>query len=116
MAIDEHGIPFHAKLMKVGYAIFSRGKKGTIRFNRIIAVFCVVDGQRFTLGAEAVRRKNEQAEVVGRLLRKCRACGVRISPVLTDRGCFSTSVMGTVRETAIRCSCRPSSTIPSSIS
>ena len=96
--IDEHDIPFHAKIMKMKYAIFSRGKKGTIRFNRIITIFCVVDGQRLTLGAEVVRRKDEQAEIVGRLLERCRACGVHISAVLMDRGYYSTAVMERVRE------------------
>ena len=98
VAIDEHDIPFHAKIMRMKYAIFSRGKKGTIRFNRMITVFCVVDGQRFTLDAEVVRRKSEQAAVVGRLLERCRASGVMISAVLMDRGYFSTGVMERVRE------------------
>ena len=98
VAIDEHDIPFHAKVMKMGLALFSRGKKGTIKFNHIITIFCVVDGQRITLGAEVLRSQQDQAAAVGRLLKQCSDCGVRISLVIMDRGYYSTSVMETVRE------------------
>ena len=98
VAIDEHDIPFHAKVMKMGLALFSRGKKGTIKFNRIITIFCVVDGQRITLGAEVLRSQQDQAAAVGRLLKQCRDSGIRISLVIMDRGYYSTGVMATVRE------------------
>ena len=56
VAIDEHDIPFHAKCMRMAYSVSSRGKKGTIWFNRLVIIFCVEDGQRLTLEVEVARR------------------------------------------------------------
>ena len=55
VAIDEHDIPLHEKCKKMIYAVFSRGKKGTIRFNRLVTIYCTVNGQRLTLGVEVMR-------------------------------------------------------------
>lgn len=98
VAIDEHDIPFHAKFMKMVYAVFSKGKKGTIRFNRLATVYCIVAGQQFTLGVEVVRLGDTNAEVVARLLEQCRQCNIRIATVTMDRGFYSTGVMATVRK------------------
>ena len=98
VAIDEHDIPFHSKCMKMLYAVFSKGKKGTIRFNRLATIYCIVDGQRFTLGVDVVRRGETNAEVVARLLEQCKKCHIRILTVTMDRGFYSTAVMATVRE------------------
>ena len=98
VAIDEHDIPFHAKCMKMSYAVFSRGKKGTIQFNRLATIYCMVNGQRLTLGVEVVRRRDDTASVVRRLLGRCRTCGIRISSVTADRGFYSTAVMAAIRE------------------
>ena len=100
-AIDEHDIPFHAKVMRTVWKIRNRKKKGTVTFNHIITISCVVDGQRVVLAAEVVRSKKEQAAAVKRLLKQCRDCGIRISSVLMDRGYYSTDVMATVREAGI---------------
>ena len=98
VAIDEHDIPFHAKCMSMIYAVSSRRKKGTKWFNRIITVFCVIDGERFVLGQEVIRTKEEKAVVVRRLLRQCGSMRIAISDVIMDRGYYSTEVMEAVRE------------------
>ena len=98
VAIDEHDIPFHAKCMNMLYAVFSKGKKGTIRFNRIATIYCIVAGQQFTLGVEVVRIGESCAQTVERLLEQCRRCNIKISIITMDRGFYSTAVMATVRE------------------
>ena len=98
VAIDEHDIPFYARRMKMIYAVSSRSKKGTIWFNRMITVFCVVDGERLVLCQEVIRQKEEKAEVVRRMLAQCRLMGVSVSDVIMDRGYYSTEVMEAVRE------------------
>ena len=100
-AIDEHDIPFHAKVMRTAWQIRNRKKKGTVKFNRIITISCVVYGQRIVLAAEVVSSKKEQAAAVKRLLKQCRDCGIRISSVLTDRGYCATDVTATIREAGI---------------
>ena len=76
-------------------------EKGTVKFNRIITISCVVDGQRVVLAAEVVRSKKEQAAAVRHQIKQCHDCGVRISSVLMDSGYYSTDVMATVREAGI---------------
>ena len=100
-AIDEHDIPFHAKVMRTAWQIRNRKKKGTVKFNRIITISCVVDGQRIALAAEVVCSKKEQAAVVKRLLKQCRDCGIKISSILMDRGYYAADVIATVREAGI---------------
>ena len=101
-AIDEHDIPFHAKVMRTAWQIRNRKKKGTVKFNRIITISCVVDGQRIVLAAEVVCSKEKQAAAVKRLLKQCRDCGIRISSVLMDRRYYATDVTATIREAGIR--------------
>lgn len=101
VAIDEHDIPLHVQIMKIIHAVFSRGKKGTIRFHRMVTIYCTVNGQCLTLGVEVMRRGESNADVVRRLLKECSRCGVRISTVTMDRGFYSTAVMHVLREAGI---------------
>ena len=97
VAIDEHDIPFHAKCMNLLYTVCSKGKKGTTRFNRIVTIFCVVKGQHITLGVEVATRDDTTADIVERLLKQCRECGIDIEDVITDRGYYSTDVFRVIR-------------------
>ena len=101
VAIDEHDIPLHEKCKKMIYAVFSKGKKGTIRFNRLVTIYCIVNGQRLTLGVEVMRTGQNNADMVRLLIRECSRCGIRISSVTADRGFYSTAVMHAVRNAGL---------------
>ena len=71
VSIDMHDIPFYAKCMNLLYAVKSKCKKGTTTFVRLATIHCVVNGSRLTLGVEVVRRKDDTAEIVKRLIEQC---------------------------------------------
>ena len=101
VAIDEHDIPSHAKVMDMAYAVFSRYKKGTKKFHRLATLHCVVDGHRLTLGVEVVRRGDDTAETVRRLLWKARRRDIRMSSITIDRGFHSVDVIETIKAAGI---------------
>ncbi len=101
VAIDEHDIPSYAKVMNMAYAVFSRYKKGTKKFHRLATLHCVVDGHRLTLGIEVVRREDDTAETVRRLLWRARQRGIRMSSITIDRGFHSVDVIETIKATGI---------------
>ncbi len=101
VAIDEHDIPSHAMVMNMAYAVFSRYKKGTKKFHRLATLHCVVDGHRLTLGVEVVRRGDDTAETVQRLLWRARRRGIRMSSITIDRGFHSVDVIETIKATGI---------------
>ena len=68
VAIDEHDIPSYAKVMNMAYVVFSRYKKGTKKFHRLATLHWMVEGRRLTLGVEVVRRGDNTAGTVQRLL------------------------------------------------
>ena len=99
-AIDMHDIPLYAKgLMK--YAVYSKYKRGTKKFVRLATIHCVVAGQRLTLGVAVVRRGDETADVVERLLRGCRRRGIRVRSLAVDRGFHSVAVMRRAKKMGI---------------
>lgn len=97
VSIDMHDVPLHAKCMRLVYTVFSKGKSGTIRFNRLATIHCVVDGCRLVLGVEIVRRGVDTAEVVTRLLEECRRNRILISTITLDRGFYSVSVIEAIK-------------------
>ena len=101
VAIDEHDIPSYAKVMNMAYAVFSRYKKGTKKFHRLATLHCVVDGHRLTLGVEVVRREDDTAGTVRRLLWRARRRGIRMSSITIDRGFHSVDVMEAIKATGI---------------
>ena len=99
-AIDMHDIPLYAKdLMK--YAVYSKYERGTKRFVRLATIHCVVAGQRLPLGMAVVRRGDEAADIVERLLRGCRRRGIRVRSLAMDRGFYSVDVMLGVGKTGV---------------
>ena len=51
-----HSVLRYTKTMRMLYVVFSKGKNGTTRFNRMATIHCVMDGSRLAPGAEVVRR------------------------------------------------------------
>ena len=101
VSIDEHDIPSYARVLGMTYAVFSKYKKGTKKFHRLATLHCVVDGHRLTLGVEVVRREDDTAGTVRRLLWRARRRGIRMSSITIDRGFHSVDVIEAIKATGI---------------
>jgi putative transposase len=95
VALDTTLIPYHG-LPFCDPAEVYRGqrKSGTTHFHAYATAYLVRGGRRFTLALAAVRHGTPPDQVVGLLLRRVRAAGLKIRLVLLDRG-FNTA--GVVR-------------------
>ena len=102
IAIDMHDIPVYAKKIKDEYIRKAKSKNGTSTFIRVISVHCVINGERFTLGATIMRKDDKTAAVVRKLLSACRTQGIKISYVLMDRGFHSVDVLNTLEEMGLK--------------
>ena len=80
------------------YAIFSKSKRGTTKFNRLATIHCVVDGCRFTLGIEIMRKENTTADMVKKLISGCKKYGIRISSVTLDREFHSVKIINLLKK------------------
>ena len=98
VSIDMHDIPFYCKVLNMTYAIFSKSKRGTTKFNRLATIHCVVDGCRFTLGIEIMRKENTTADMVKKLISKCKKYGIRISSVTLDREFHSVEIINLLKK------------------
>ena len=98
---DEHGIPSHAKVMNMAYAVSSRYKKGTKKFHRLATLHGMVEGHRLTTGVEVVRRGGDTAETVQRLIWRARRRGIHMSSITVDRGFHSVDIIETIKATGI---------------
>ena len=98
VSIDMHDIPFYCKVLNMTYAIFSKSKRGTTKFNRLATIHCVVDGCRFTPGIEIMRKENTAANMVKKLISKCKKYGIRISSVTLDREFHSRNYQSTKKD------------------
>lgn len=95
VALDTTLIPYHGAPFADPAEVYrGQRKSGTTHFHAYATAYLVRDGRRFTLALAAVRYGTTPDEVVGALLRRVRAAGVRIRLVLLDRG-FNTA--GVVR-------------------
>lgn len=101
VAIDEHDIPSYARVLGMTYAVFSRYKKGTKKFHRLATLHCTVEGHRLTLGVEVVRRGDDAAGTVQRLLWRARRRGIRMSSITIDRGFHSVDVIEAIKAMGI---------------
>ena len=99
--IDMHDVPLYAKIMRLVYAIKSRSKHGIDTFNRLATLHCVTNNQRLTLAVEIVRREDETADVVGRMLDWCARHGINISSLTMDRGFYSVAVINAVKKRGV---------------
>jgi putative transposase len=94
LALDLVLIPYHGQPWLDPIEIYrSQAKQGTSHFHAYATAYVVRKGQRFTLALTYVLQGEALAEVVQRLLRQARRCGVRPRYLLLDRGFFSVDVI-----------------------
>ena len=98
VSIDMHDVPLYAKIMRLVYAIKSRSKHGTDTLNRMATLHCVTNNQRTTLAVEVVRREDETADIVGRMLDWCGRHGIDISSLTMDRVFYAVVVINAVKK------------------
>ena len=101
VSIDMHDIPLYAKIMRLVYAIKSRSKDGTDTFNRLATLHCVTNNQRLALAVEVVRREDETADIVCRMLDWCARHGIDISSLTMDRGFYSVVVINMIKKRGV---------------
>jgi putative transposase len=94
IAIDIHEIPYHGEPLRERNEI-RRGKSrsGTTRFHDYATAYVVRKGYRFTLGLVWFRQDDSFTDVLWRLLRQVRQCGVRVRLLLLDRGFYCGEVV-----------------------
>ena len=91
VALDITLIPYHGQPFADPAEIYrGQRKSGTTHFHAYATAYLVRGGRRFTLALAAVRYGSTPDEIVGALLGRVRAAGVRIRLVLLDRG-FNTA-------------------------
>src|SRR4051812_3515169 len=94
LALDLVLIPYHGQPWLDPIEIYrGQAKQGTSHFHAYATAYVVRKGQRFTLALTYVLQGEALAEVVQRLLRQARRCGVRPRFLLLDRGFFSVDVI-----------------------
>ena len=94
LAIDIHEVPYHGQPLWERREIRrSKPRRGTTHFHDYATAYVVRKGYRFTLAMAWVRQDDSMADVVQRLLRQVRKCGVKVRLVLLDRGFYSAEVV-----------------------
>jgi putative transposase len=94
VSIDLTLIPYHGKPQKDEDELYrSQAKSGTTHFHAYATAYLIRHGQRFTLALTYVRKGEDLAVVLKRLMGLVRKAGVRPSLVLLDRGFFCVSVI-----------------------
>lgn len=94
LAIDLTLIPYHGTHQADENELYrSQAKSGTSHFHAYGTAYLIRRGQRVTVALTYVRKGEDPAQVVKRLLQMARQAGVRPRLVLLDRGFFSVSVI-----------------------
>jgi len=94
IAIDTHEIPYHGQPLREPNEIRrGQSRHGTTRFHDYATAYVVRKGYRFTLAIAWFRQDDSYADIVQRLLREVRRCGLKVRLVLLDRGFFSAEVV-----------------------
>jgi hypothetical protein len=94
MSIDLTLIPYHGKPQTDENELYrSQAKSGTTHFHAYASAYLIRHGQRLTLALTYVRKGEDLAVVLKRLMGMVRKAGVRPSLVLLDRGFYSVSVI-----------------------
>jgi hypothetical protein len=94
LAIDIHEVPYHGQPLKERNEIRrGQSRRGTTHFHDYATAYVVRKGYRFTLAMAWIRQEDSYTDVVQRLLRQVRQCGVKVRLVLLDRGFFSAEVV-----------------------
>jgi putative transposase len=94
LAIDLTLLPYHGQPLHEANEVYrGQAKDGTSHFHAYATAYVLRQGHRYTVALEYVRRGDDLAEVVKRLLRQAAKAGVRPRYLLLDRGCYSVSVV-----------------------
>jgi hypothetical protein len=94
IAIDIHEVPYHGQPLRERNEIRrGQSRRGTTHFHDYATAYVVRKGYRFTLAMAWIRQDDSFTDVVQRLLRQVRQCGVKVRLVLLDRGFFSAEVV-----------------------
>ena len=94
LAIDIHEVPYHGQPLWERREIRrSKPRRGTTHFHDYATAYVVRKGYRFTLAMAWIRQDDSMADVVQRLLRQVRKCGVKVRLLLLDRGFYSAEVV-----------------------
>jgi hypothetical protein len=94
IAIDIHEVPYHGQPLQERNEIRrGQSRRGTTHFHDYATAYVVRKGYRFTLAMAWIRQDDSFTDVLKRLLRQVRQCGVRVRLVLLDRGFFSAEVV-----------------------
>lgn len=94
IAIDTHEVPYHGRPQE-NRNEFRGGKsrRGTTHFHNYATAYVVRKGYRFTLAMAWFRQDDSFRDLLQRLLRQVRQCGVKVRLVLLDRGFYSADVI-----------------------
>lgn len=94
VSIDLTLIPYHGQPQTHESELYrSQAKSGTTHFHAYATAYLTRHGQRFTLALTYVRKGEDLAGVLKRLMSGVRTAGVRPSRVLLDRGFFGVGVI-----------------------
>lgn len=94
LAIDIHEVPYHGQPCQERNEIRrSKPRRGTTHFHDYATAYVVREGYRFTLAMAWIRQDDTMVDVLQRLLREVRKCGVKVRLVLLDRGFYSADVV-----------------------
>lgn len=94
LAIDLHEVPYHGQPQHDPREICrGKPKSGTTHFHTYATAYVARKGERFTLALTWVKKGEALTDVLARLLRQVRACGVKIRILLLDRGFYSVDVI-----------------------
>jgi len=94
VAIDWHLSPYHGEPLRSDNELYhSQAKSGTTKFHAYGTACVVEDGCRYTLAATYILGKESPQAVLGRLLDRMAASGIRIRYLLLDRQFFAATVL-----------------------
>jgi putative transposase len=94
LAIDLTLLPCHgAPLHDANEVYRGQAKSGTSHFHACATAYVLRKGQRYTVALEYVRKGDDLAEVLKRLLRQAAKAGIRPRYLLLDRGFYQVSVI-----------------------
>jgi len=94
IAIDTHEVPYHGQpLEEPNEFRGGKSRRGTTHFHNYATAYVVRKSYRFTLAMAWFRQNDSFRDVLQRLLRQVRRCGVKVRLVLLDRGFYSAEVI-----------------------
>jgi putative transposase len=94
VALDLTLIPYHGQHQTNENELYkAQAKSGTCHFHAYATAYLIRRGQRVTLALTYVRKGEDLADVVKRLLQMVRNAGVKPRRVLLDRGFYSVNVI-----------------------